>query len=217
MFGLILKDLLVFEKRFNKFYRFVAIIILAGVIILLPSEGARYIAIMLPMMGIAFLAEITKVEEKSDWRDYLPALPITSREIVLSRYLFCGLLLAVFSAMSFILCVITSVHGGFPLGTIMHDYVLGVWLAVLMLCFGIPAGYFYKNEVCTGAMIGCCIIIGIIRNTGLDTLFFSLATPTISIIALFATVLIAYISYRVALWIFTTKRYKIRLANAKTM
>lgn len=217
MFGLILKDFLVFKKRFNTFYRLIAIIVLAGVVILFPNEGAHYIALMLPMMGIAFLAEITKVEEKSDWRDYLPALPITSLEIVLSRYLFCGLLLAVFSVMSFILCAISSALGGIPLGTIMPDFVLGVWLAALMVCFGIPAGYFYKNEICTGAMIGCCFIIAIIRNTGFDTLFFSHVTAIISLIVLFATMLMAYISYRAALWIYTTKRYKKLLLNAKNI
>ena len=217
MFGLILKDFLVFKKRFNTIYRLIVLIVLAGVVVLFPNEGAHYIALMLPMMGIAFLAEITKVEEKSDWRDYLPALPITSVEIVLSRYLFCGLLLAVFSVMSFILCAVSSALGGFPLSTIMPDYVLGVWLAVLMVCFGIPAGYLYKNEICTGAMIGCCIIISIIRNIGLETLFFSHVTAITSFVVLFATILITYISYKVALWIFTTKRYRKWLTKPKSI
>ena len=103
MIGLIIKDFLVFKKRFHLTYRLIGAAVLGLVIILYPAEGAQYVALLLPVMGVAFLTEIVKVEEKSDWRDYLPALPIISREIVLSRYLFCGILLAAFAATSFVI------------------------------------------------------------------------------------------------------------------
>ena len=108
MIGLIIKDFLVFKKRFHLTYRLIGAAVLGLVIILYPAEGAQYVALLLPVMGVAFLTEIVKVEEKSDWRDYLPALPIISREIVLSRYLFCGIL---FSARG---CQLDSGHRGRP-------------------------------------------------------------------------------------------------------
>lgn len=217
MIGLIAKDFLVFKKRFSLVYRLIAVLLLCGTVILFPNNGIRYIALMLPMMGVAFLTEIIKVEEKSDWKAYLPILPITGREIVLSRYIFCGSILVGFSVISFAMCVVASVIGSFALGTVMPDYIIGVWFAILMVCFGIPGGYFFKNDLCTGAMIGSLIIVGIIRNTGADALFFSLSSSLSIIVALFSTLVMVYISYKVSLWIFTVKRHqgsKLRISHS---
>lgn len=207
MIGLIAKDFLVFKKRFNLLYRLIGAAILALAVIIYPNEGVQYIALLLPMMGVAFLTEIIKVEEKSDWRDYLPALPITGREIVLSRYAFCGILIVAFTALSLILCAVASVLGDFALSAVMPDFILGVWYAVLLVCFGIPAGYFFKNDMCTGAMIGSCFIIMVIRTLGIDAVLFSHGTLMAWIVMIIVAALLIYISYRVALWIYSTKRY----------
>ena len=74
MIGLITKDVLVFKKCFRWIYRLISAIVLAGTVILFPNEGIRYIALMLPALGVAILTEMIKVEEKSDWREYLPVL-----------------------------------------------------------------------------------------------------------------------------------------------
>lgn len=208
MIGLIAKDFLVFKKRFSFVYRIIAVLLLCGTVIFFPNEGIRYIALMLPMMGVAFLTDIIKVEEKSDWKDYLPALPITNHEIVLSRYIFCGLLLIAISGISFSLCAVTSLIGNFALRTIIPEYIIGIWFAVLMVCFGIPGGYFFKNDLCTGAMIGSLIIVGIIRNTNADILFFSIGTPLSMALALLTTLLLVYASYKISLWVFTVKRHQ---------
>lgn len=210
MLGLVTKDFLVFKMRFNLLYRLITVLVLCGTVFLFPNEGIRYIALMLPMMGVAFLTDIIKVEEKSDWKDYLPALPITSHEIVLSRYVFCGLLLTVLSAISFSLCAITALIENFALGTVMPEYITGIWFAILTICFGIPGGYFFKNDLCTGAMIGSCVIVGIIRNLHADTLFFTLSTPLSMLAAFLTTLLLVYVSYRISLWIFVVKRHQNR-------
>lgn len=208
MTGLIAKDFLVFKMRFRWPYRLIGVIVILGTMILFPQQGIQYIALMLPMMGIAFLTEIIKVEEMSDWKDYLPVLPITDHEIVLSRYVFCGVLLAVFAAFSFVLCAITSALSGVGLSAIMPDYLIGIWFAVLMVCFGIPGGYYFKNEMCTGSMIGSCVFIGMIHTTGADVFLFNLASPAAYLILLIAMALMVYISYRISLWIYSSKKYK---------
>lgn len=214
MIGLIAKDFLVFKKRFNLLYRLIGAAVLALAVILYPNEGVQYIALLLPMMGVAFLTEIIKIEEKSDWRDYLPALPITSREIVLSRYAFCGILIVAFTALSLILCAVASGLGDFALSAVMPDFILGVWYAVLLVCFGIPAGYFFKNDMCTGAMIGSCFVIMVIRTLGIDKVLFSNGTLMAWIVMIIVAALLIYISYRVALWIYSTKRYSKAKAGA---
>ena len=158
-------------------------------------------------MGVAYLTEIVKVEEKSDWRDYLPALPIISREIVLSRYLFCGILLAAFAATSFVICMIASLVGDFTLSSTMPNFLLGVLDAVLLVCLGIPAGYFFKNDMCTGAMIVAIIICTGIRSTGLDTAFFAASSFLAYALLIIGMALLLYLSYRASLGIFRKRRH----------
>lgn len=206
MIGLITKDFLVLNREFNKFYKLLFAIVLVGIIVLLPEKSAMYIGLLLPVLGVSFLTELINVEEKSDWKDYLPTLPLTSREIVLSRYLFCGILLAALSAVSLISCMIAPLISSMPFTEAMSYFISGVWFAVLVLSFGVPSGYFFKNKISTGAMISACMIMGIIRNTGADTLLFNLASPAIYATIVF-TILMVYISYRISLWIYTRRRY----------
>lgn len=206
MAGLITKDFLVFHRKFNKFYKLLCAIVLIGVIVLIPENSAMYIGLLLPAVGVSFLAELIKVEEKSDWKDYLPALPLTSREIVLSRYMFCGILLAALSFVSLISCMITMLIGGITLTGAMSYFILGVWFAVLMLSFGVPCGYFFKNEMSTGAMIGACVVIGIIRNTGADMLLFRLDSLAVYAAVILFTAFMVYVSYRISLWIYTRSK-----------
>ena len=207
MIGLIIKDFLVFKKRFHLTYRLIGAAVLGLVIILYPAEGGQDVALLLPVMGVAFLTEIVKVEEKSDWRDYLPALPIISREIVLSRYLFCGILLAAFAATSFVICMIASLVGDFTLSSTMPNFLLGVLDAVLLVCLGIPAGYFFKNDMCTGAMIVAIIICAGIRSTGLDTAFFAASSFLAYALLIIGMALLLYLSYRASLGIFRKRRH----------
>ena len=207
MIGLITKDFLVFNRKFNKFYKLLFSVVLVGITVLLPENSAMYIGLLLPTVGVCFLAELIKMEEKSDWKDYLPALPLTSREIVLSRYLFCGILLAALSVVSFLSCMIAPLISSITLAEAMSYFISGIWYAVLLLSFGVPCGYFFKNEICTGAMIWACVIMGIIRNTGADILLFSLASPVIYAALIVFTILMVYVSYRISLWIYTRRRY----------
>lgn len=207
MIGLITKDFLVLNRKVNKFYKLLCAIVLVGIIVLLPENCAMYIGVLLPVFGVCFLAELSRVEEESDWKDYLPALPLTSREIVLSRYLFCGTLLAALSIVSFLSCMIAPLISSITLAEAMFYFISGVWYAVLLLPFGVPCGYFFKGKVCTGGMLGAIGIYGIIHNTGVDTLLFSLASPVIYAAVLALTVLMVYISYRFSLWIYTRRRY----------
>lgn len=158
-------------------------------------------------MGSALWAELIKVEEKSDWKDYLPVLPVSNHEIVLSRYLFFGILLATTSVISLVLCSFASLIGGFSLFTMIPNLVLGIAAAFFMLLFGIPSGYFFKNELSAGAMIWAIFLFAIIRSVGADKLFFNAASPIIYIIAMLVLLILAYVSYRVSLWIYESKKY----------
>lgn len=207
MTGLITKDFLVFHRRFNKFYKLLCAIVLIGVIVLIPENSAMYIGMLLPVFGVGFLAELSRVEEESDWKDYLPALPLTSREIVLSRYMFCGILLAALSFVSFLLCMIAPLISSITLAEAMFYFISGIWYAVLVLSFGVPCGYFFKGKVCTGAMLWAVGIYGVIHNTGVDMLLFRLDSLAVYAAVILVTAFMMYVSYRISLWIYTKRRY----------
>ncbi len=217
MIGLITKDFLVFNRKFNRFYKLLFAVVLVGIMVLLPENSAMYIGLLLPVFGVCFLTELSRVEEKSDWRDYLPALPLTSREIVLSRYLFCGILLAALSVVSFLSCMLAPLISSTTLAEAMFCFISGVWYAVLVLSFGIPGGYFFKGEICTGAMMGAVLIYGIIHNTGADTLLFNPASPVIYAAVIVFTILMVYVSYRVSLWIYTSRRFPRRTMGSAAL
>ena len=207
MIGLITKDFLVLNRKLNGLYKLLCAVVLIGIVVLLPENSAMYIGVLLPVFGVLFLAELSRVEEESDWKDYLPALPLTSREIVLSRYLFCGILLAALSIVSFLSCMIAPLISSHTLTEAMSYFISGVWYAVLVLSFGVPCGYFFKGKVCTGGMLWAIGIYGIIHNAGVDTLLFSLASPVIYAAVIVLTILMVYVSYRISLWIYTRRRY----------
>ena len=78
MIGLVAKDFIVFKKICKPAYRLLGIILLLCACIFIPKAAIPYISLLLPLMGVAFLTELVKIEEKSDWKNYLPVLPETS-------------------------------------------------------------------------------------------------------------------------------------------
>ena len=113
MIGLVAKDFIVFKKICKPAYRLLGIILLLCACIFIPQAAIPYISLLLPLMGVAFLTELVKIEEKSDWKNYLPVLPITDKEIVVGRYLFSGILFVSLSVLTFLLCIIAAFTGHF--------------------------------------------------------------------------------------------------------
>lgn len=207
MRGLVSKDLIVFKKRFGPLYRAACALLLLAAIFLLPHDGAGYIALCLPTMGVAFLTEIVKADEQSDWKDYLPVLPITSRDIVLSRYVFCALLLAAVSLVSLAACGVCAALHHFALADVMPHYIWGMWFGVLMMCVSIPSGCFFKNEICTSAMMWCLLPLAPLRGTGIDLKLMAAHPSAVTALLLLSAVLMLCVSYAASLWIYTAKRY----------
>ena len=207
MTGLISKDFIVFRKRFTPLYRLIFAAALA-LVILLPNDGGEYIAVCLPAISMAFLAEIVKVDELSEWKDYLPVLPVTGREVVLSRYVFSWVLLLASIVISVAACAVSAAIYQFSLTSILPHFILGIWLGVLMMCVSIPTGYLFKNEICTGSMLWCLIPFGITRGAGLDVKLMSAGGPVVAVLLLLSFVPMLCASYGAALWVYTTKRYQ---------
>lgn len=158
-------------------------------------------------MGVAFLTELVKIEEKSDWKNYLPVLPITDKEIVVGRYLFSGILFVSLSVLTFLLCIIAAFTGHFSFTTVVPNLVLGMCCTVLTICLGVPSGFVFKQSNCTGAMIAAIMVCAVIRSTGLDTAFFAASSFLAYTLLIIGMALLLYLSYRASLSIFRKRRY----------
>ena len=173
----------------------------------IPKAAIPYISLLLPLMGVAFLTELVKIEEKSDWKNYLPVLPITDKEIVVGRYLFSGILFVSLSVLTFLLCIIAVFTGHFSFTTVVPNLVLGMCCTVLTICLGVPSGFVFKQSNCTGAMIAAIMVCAVIRSTGLDTAFFAASSFLAYALLIIGMALLLYLSYRASLGIFRKRRH----------
>ncbi len=206
MTGLLIKDLLVFRKLCKPVYCLSVVLLLLGVSILVPRASLPYISLLLPLVGVALLAELAKVEEQSDWQSYLPVLPITDREIVAGRYLLSGVLFAAFSLLTVLLCLIGVFAGRLPFAAVLPNLVLGMCCTVLMVCLGVPAGFLFKQASCTGAMIAAILLCALLRSAGWEAAFFAAPPLPAYALLMIALALFLFLSYLTSLSIFRKKR-----------
>ena len=204
MIGLVAKDFIVFKKICKPAYRLLGIILLLCACIFIPKAAIPYISLLLPLMGVAFLTELVKIEEKSD---YLPVLPITDKEIVVGRYLFSGILFVSLSVLTFLLCIIAAFTGHFSFTTVVPNLVLGMCCTMLTICLGVPSGFVFKQSNCTGAMIAAIMVCAVIRSTGLDTAFFAASSFLAYALLIIGMALLLCLSYRASLGIFRKRRH----------
>ena len=207
MIGLFTKDLLVFRRLCKPVYCLLGILLLLCVTILFPQAALPYISLLLPLAGVAFLAELARAEEQSDWQSYLPVLPITDKEIVAERYLFSIVQFAAFSLLTVLLCLIGAAAGHLSLADAFQNLALGMCCTALMICLGVPAGFLFKQTSCTGAMIAAILLCSLFRSAGLEAAFF--AAPSLPAYALLAALsLLLLLSYLVSLSLFRKKRQR---------
>ncbi len=206
MTGLLIKDLLVFRRLCKPVYCLSVILLLLCVTLLFPQAALPYISLLLPLAGVALLAELAKAEEQSGWQSYLPVLPVTDKEIVAGRCLLSGVLFAAFSLLTVLLCLIGVFVGRLSFAAVLPNLVLGMCCTVLMVCLGVPAGFLFKQTSCTGAMIAAILLCALLRSAGWEAAFF--AAPPLPAYALLMTALalLLFLSYLVSLSIFRKKR-----------
>jgi ABC-type transport system involved in multi-copper enzyme maturation permease subunit len=206
MTGLFMKDILIIKKRYHGLLGIVVLAISIGAFFIFPEYAAIYVPLLFPPMGVALLADLATSDEKSGWRKYLPALPLTQKEIVLSRYAFCGLLIAaifLFSLFYSCLAVLFFEHWTF-MEVLIYSFG-GLLFAVLMLIVGVPFGYFFKGELATGSMMGVIVLIMILRHTGIISLLLNGSTWIAALMIMAMALILLYCSYRLSLLIYTQK------------
>ena len=133
MKGLLIKDKLTLSKKISPVSIAIAVGLFLVLIIPLRSAGAIFIGIMLPMFVPSIAITLHNCDEQWRWDRYAISLPVTKKQIVYSRYAFCGIVLVICALLAFVLNLSTYL--------LLHEFSLTVHLVVP--AFGLLAGLVY--------------------------------------------------------------------------
>ncbi|HEY8422543.1 MAG TPA: ABC-2 transporter permease [Thermoclostridium sp.] len=140
MKGLILKDLYNLSKQ----YKIVLILVVFYLVISLTNEDSSFFGGVVTILMVMQLVTAIAYDEKSKWDRYALAMPISRTDLVLSKYLLGGILLAIAFAANFIFGMAS---GSEPIETLIISVAMtGVGLLFMFLIlpflfkFGVEKG-----------------------------------------------------------------------------
>lgn len=206
MKSLIAKDLISIGNQFGIRFRILVPIVLVIALFLFPKEAILYVLVCLPMV-VAITAPLIAARDdvKSRWDKYLPSLPVLPREIVLSRYIFCGLCTAVAIVVAAVFGVTSAFFiEAYALSQIAWFILGGGVLALIGMSISLPIKYFFEGEAIQTSMTGSFMLLVvaaiIIQSTSLLQFLMSFNYAILAIAAITALIIMVYISYRIALF-----------------
>ena len=125
MKGLLMKDLLVIQKKYGITRIIMDIFIIVALMLFLKGTGAIYISLLLiPVEIMTMIISLTTCDEQWKWGKYVVALPVSKTTIVKSRYI--------------VALIMTCIGFGVALlvNTIFYIPSICIWLLyVYCLCF----------------------------------------------------------------------------------
>lgn len=142
MIGLIKKDFISLTKKIKLVNRLIITFVIIALLISLKSAGVIAICIFLPLLMVSFPTTLINEDDKFKWDRYALALPVSKKEIVAGRYLFCILLLSG--------CFIFNIITGTVVFFILHEYsisqlfliaYIGIWIALMYILLILPSLY----------------------------------------------------------------------------
>lgn len=153
MKGLIIKDLYNLSKQ----YKIILILVVFYIVISFSNEDSSIFGGVVTILMVMQLITALAYDEKSKWDRYALAMPVSRSDLVLSKYLLGGILLAIAFAANFIFCMasgsgpvetlvisvtMTGVGSFFMFLTLPFLFKFGVEKGryITMLIFFIPTG-----------------------------------------------------------------------------
>ncbi|NLK95338.1 MAG: ABC-2 transporter permease [Clostridiales bacterium] len=139
MLGLMLKDMLNLKKQIKT----IGIILVLYAVIFIPQNNAEFISGMMAMISVMMSLSLFSIDEASKWDKYALSMPITFKDVVLSRYLISIFFILVSAILGFLALIISSkLVQNIPLKEIGIN--IGVVLAVGLIIISIITPLIYK-------------------------------------------------------------------------
>lgn len=209
MKGLIQKDFYVLKERIRPMtYILVALIVLA-VFIYFKSEGAIYVALLLPLLLVGVPKTVMVYDTQCKWDKLAIALPTKRKTIIFSRYIFFIISIFVMSLISFGLCAISTLFfDELTLALCVQLSLAGFVFALFYGLLTIPTGYaFGVNGGPLTMILSVILILGVSYilkqfNVDMESLAVWLAKYAV-IVGVVVLAIMGVISYKLSVHFYT--------------
>lgn len=142
MKGLIQKDFYVMRGRIRPMNYILVTLIVLAVFIYFKSEGAIYVALLLPLLLVGIPKTVMVYDTQCKWDKLAIALPTNRKTIISSRYMFFIISIFIMSIISFGLCAVSTLFfDEFTLAQCVKFSLAGFVLALFYGLLTIPTGY----------------------------------------------------------------------------
>lgn len=212
MKGLIIKDKITLFKKFSPVTLVILIVLALIILVSMKSTGAIILGTVLPMLVPSSIPiTLLSCDEQWKWDRFAIAMPVTRKQIVYSRYVFCSIILLFCSAFALVLNVgaYFILH---ELSLTLHLVFTGIGFigGLIYLLLILPANYIWGQNGGTAiVLIFVALASGGTFLLKAANLNITLPTPNqIVMIAVFAIIglaLLVLCSIRVSIWFYTKK------------
>lgn len=209
MKGLIQKDFYVMKECIRPLNYFLVALIVLAVFIYFKSEGAIYVALLLPLLLVGVPKTVMVYDTQCKWDKLAIALPTNRKTIMSSRYMFFIISIFVMSLISFGLCAISTLFfDELTLALCAQLSLAGFVFALFYGLLTIPTGYAFGVNGGPLTMILSVILIlavtAILKQTNIDLERITLwLTNYAIIITTVVLVLMGIISYKLSVYFYT--------------
>ena len=154
MKGLILNDLLSIRRMLKTLAGIFLVFMVAWAVGGQPATGAM----MLCIMGASYILNLFSYDEFYHWEKYLRVLPVSTKQVVLSRYATFGIMASATAVISLVYLLVLNTPMQEILSVLLMTVVLNVYFAAVM----IPVAY--KWGVQKGRLI-FMLVLGVSSGT----------------------------------------------------
>lgn len=152
MKGLILNDLLSIRRMLKTLAGIFLIFMVAWAVGGQPATGAM----MLCIMGASYILNLFSYDEFYHWEKYLRVLPVSTKQVVLSRYATFGIMASATAVISTVYLLVLNTPMQEILSVLLMTVVLNVYFAAVM----IPVAYKWgiqKGRLIFMLVLGCVV------------------------------------------------------------
>lgn len=212
MSGLLIKDFVSIRKKYGILRPVMDAAIAAVLMILMESNGAIIVALLLvPLEIMSLVLTLFSSDEEWKWNRYAIALPVTKREIVRNRYMFCGISLVVGFLFSLAVNSIAFLaFAQYPYIVYLIIAIMSAAMTALFLALMLPSSYTIGANaggvVMIVMLVGAVVLGFVIVKSGFDWMSFILNKPGIFVsIVSVLIILLCILSYFISVMVFKKK------------
>ncbi len=196
MYGLIYKDYIEISDNYKKYIISYVLLIIGGIL----SKSLTMLMFFPFLLSANEVLNILLSDASSNWKDYIISLPLSRNKIVLSKYIFSFLIVAIFNILSLVITFTINYFLKIILiNELFINYFLIIAISIIFIDIIIPIVYKYGLEK-VRTLISGIFLFGIMLLYGFEK-YIGIKNINNYFIILILTVIISIIS------LFISKKY----------